>query len=163
MHTADDPDEPDHVPRFRAVIRERFASYGRWCLMGRMESDESDTTRVTVRVPTKLVEEYEEALDDDTNRSEDIRQHMREQAKQPAADGGLVPPSDDETLAAGYHALREAAGDAPIPVEEAKSLVASRANIPKSSTSRRVLAPLHDRGYLKRCGDPINLPMLKVR
>lgn len=131
--------------------------------MGRMESDESDTTRITVRVPSKLVEQYEEALDDDTNRSEDIRQHMREQAKQPATDGGLAPPADDETLAAGYRALREAAGDAALPVDEAKSLVATRANIPKSSASRRVLTPLHRRGYLRRCGDPINRPMLEVR
>lgn len=143
-------------------MRDESASYGGG-LMARMESDESDTKRVTVRVPAKLLEQYEEALDNGTNRSEDLRQHMREQAKQPTADGGLKPPSDDETLAAGYRALREAAGDAPLPIDEAKSLIASRANIPKSSASRRVLSPLHDRGYLKRCGDPINLPMLRVR
>jgi len=128
-----------------------------------MKSNESDTKRVTIRVPKTLLEQYEEALDDDTNRSEDLRQHMREQAKQPAADGGLAPPSDDETLAAGYRALRQAAGDAPIPFDEAKSLIASRTNIPKSSASRRVLTPLRTRGYLRRCGDPINLPMLEVR
>jgi len=128
-----------------------------------MESNESDTKRVTVRVPLNLLQEYEEALDDDMNRSEDIRRHMREQAKQPAADGGLVPPSDDETLATAYRVLREAAGDAPIPVDEAKSLTASRTNVPKSSISRRILTPLWNRGYLQRCGDPINQPMLKVR
>jgi len=131
--------------------------------MGRMESDESDTTRVTVRVPTKLVKEYEEALNDDTNRSEDIRQHMREQAKQPTVDGGLVPPTDDETLASAYRVMRRAAGAAPLPVDEAKSLIAAQTNIPKSSVSRRALKPLRDRGYLRRCGDPINRPMLEVR
>jgi len=131
--------------------------------MGRMESDESGTKRVTIRVPESLVDAYEESFDDDTNRSEDLRSYMRRQAKQPATDGGLAAPQDDETLASGYKALREAAGDAPLPVEEAKSLIASQTNIPKSSTSRRVLTPLHRRGYLRRCGDPINRPMLEVR
>lgn len=131
--------------------------------MARMESDESDTKRVTVRVPESLVDAYEESLDDDTNRSEDLRAYMRRQAREPATDGGLQPPSDDETLASAYRALRQAAGDAPIPLEEAKSLISSRTNIPKSSVSRRVVAPLHDRGYLRRCGDPINYPMLGVR
>ena len=130
--------------------------------MSRMESDESDTKRVTVRVPEGLVEDYEQSLDDDTNRSEDLRAYMR-QAKQPATDGGLVPPSDDETLASAYHVLRQAAGDAVLPVDEAKSLVSARTNVPKSSVSRRVLTPLHRRGYLRRCGDPINRPMLEVR
>jgi len=131
--------------------------------MGRMESDESDTKRVTVRVPEDLVDAYEESLDDDTNRSEDLRAYMRRQAKQPAADGGLTPPSDDETLASAYSVLRRAAGDAPLPIDEAKSLIASQTNIPKSSVSRRALKPLRDRGYLRRCGDPINRPMLEVR
>ena len=128
-----------------------------------MESDESNTKRVTVRVPEDLLDAYEEALDEETNRSEDLRAHMREQAKQPATDGGLAPPGDDETLADAYLALREAAGDALMPVDEAKSLISSRTNIPKESISRRVLTPLRKRGYLRRCGDPIQYPMLEVR
>ncbi len=131
--------------------------------MSRMESDESDTKRVTVRVPETLVDAYEESLDDDTNRSEDLRAYMRRQAKQPATDGGLTPPGDDETLASAYSIMRRAAGDAPLPVDEAKSLIAAQTNIPKSSVSRRALKPLRDRGYLRRCGDPINRPMLEVR
>lgn len=131
--------------------------------MSRMESDESDTKRVTIRVPERLLDQYDDSLDDDTSRSAALREHMREQAEQPATDGGLAPPSDDDTLAEAYLALREAAGDVLLPVDEAKSILSSRTNIPKNSIARRVLKPLRDRGYLRRCGDPINYPMLEVR
>jgi hypothetical protein len=162
MHTAHDPVKSVSFMGFWRVMRNRTASYGGG-LMARMESDESDTKRVTVRVPESLVDAYEESLDDDTNRSEDLRVYMRQQAKQPATDGGLTPPGDDEMLASAYGVLRRAAGEAPLPVDEAKSLIASQTNIPKSSVSRRALKPLRDRGYLRRCGDPINRPMLEVR
>lgn len=132
--------------------------------MARMQSDESDTKRVTIRVPTELVEEYDEVLEEaGTNRSEDLRQHMRRTVSTPATDGGMQPPTDDETLAAGYKALKASAGDRALPVEEAKSVIASKTNLPKESVNRRVLKPLTDRGYLGRMGDPIHYPMLEVR
>ena len=162
MHTAARPPKPRYWVGFRGVMHNWPASYGGGP-MSRMESDESDTKRVTVRVPEQLLEQYDDSLDDDTSRSAALRDHMREEARQPATDGGLATPQDDDTLAAGYEALKESAGDAPLPVDEAKSLIASKVNIPKSSTSRRVLTPLHRRGYLRRCGDPINRPMLEVR
>ncbi|GAA0276866.1 ribbon-helix-helix domain-containing protein [Halobacterium noricense] len=133
--------------------------------MGRMESDESNTKRVTVRVPEQLVEEYDEALDEqDTNRSEDIRQHMRRTVSKPTTDGGLVPPQDDDTLAAAYTELRRLTTDGrSLPLTEARSVLASKLNIPKESVPRRVLKPLNERGYLKRTGDPVNQPHISVR
>jgi len=133
--------------------------------MARMESDESNTKRVTVRVPKQLVEEYDEALDEqDTNRSEDIRQHMRRTVSEPTTDGGLVPPQDDDTLAAAYAELRRLTTDGrSLPLTEARSVLASKLNIPKESVPRRVLKPLDERGYLKRTGDPVNQPHIRVR
>ena len=132
--------------------------------MGRMESDESNTQRVTVRVPADLLEEYDEVLDDqDTNRSEATRQHMGKTVSQPATDGGLVPPEDDDTLAAAYQELsRLSTGGRSLPMTEAKSVLASKLNLPKS-VPRRVLKPLKERGYIDRTGDPINQPYIKVR
>lgn len=132
--------------------------------MGRMQSDESDTQRVTIRAPKHLVEQYDEVLNErGTNRSADIREHIRSQVNQPVADGGLVPPSDDKTLADAYLTLRESAGNSLIPLRDAKSIIAARTNVPKQSVSRRVLKPLGDRGYIRRAGDPINQPMLEIR
>jgi Arc/MetJ-type ribon-helix-helix transcriptional regulator len=133
--------------------------------MGRMESDESNTQRVTVRVPQDLLDEYDDVLDgQDKNRSEAIRQHMRETVSQPTTDGGLVPPEDDDTLAAAYQELQRLTTDGrSIPLTEARSVLASKLNLPKESVPRRILKPLTERGYLKRCGDPVNQPHLEVR
>jgi len=133
--------------------------------MGRMESDESNTQRVTVRVPADLLEEYDGVLDDqDTNRSEAIRQHMRKTVSQPATDGGLVPPEDDDTLAAAYEELRRLTTDGrSLPLTEARSVLASKLNLPKESVPRRILKPLKERGYLTRTGDPVNQPHILVR
>ncbi len=133
--------------------------------MGRMESDESNTQRVTVRVPANLLEEYDDILDDqDTNRSEAIRQHMRKTVSQPATDGGLVPPEDDDTLAAAYQELRRLTTDGrSLPLAEARSVLASKLNLPKESVPRRILKPLNERGYLTRTGDPVNQPHIRVR
>ena len=133
--------------------------------MGRMESDESNTQRVTVRVPKELLEEYDDVLDDqDTNRSEAIRQHMRKTVSQPATDGGLVPPEDDDTLAAAYQELRRLTTDGrSLPLTEARSVLASKLNLPKESVPRRILKPLNERGYLTRTGDPVNQPHIRVR
>jgi len=133
--------------------------------MGRMESDESNTQRVTVRVPADLLEEYDDVLDDqDTNRSEAVRQHMRKTVAQPATDGGLVPPEDDDTLAAAYEELRRLTTDGrSLPLTEARSVLASKLNLPKESVPRRILKPLNERGYLTRTGDPVNQPHIRVR
>jgi len=132
--------------------------------MARMKSDESTTKKVTVRAPKDLVEEYDDILEErGTDRSKDIRQHMRRTVKAPKTDGGRQPPSDDETLAKGYQALKKATASTLIPVREAKSIVASETNIPKDSVPRRVLKPLRDRGYLSRQGDPIHDPWIEVR
>ncbi|MDH5019046.1 CopG family ribbon-helix-helix protein [Halobacterium rubrum] len=133
--------------------------------MGRMESDESNTQRVTVRVPADLLEEYDDILDDqDTNRSEAIRQHMRKTVSTPTTDGGLVPPEDDDTLAAAYKELRRLTTDGrSLPLTEARSVLASKLNLPKESVPRRVLKPLNERGYLTRTGDPVNQPHIRVR
>jgi len=128
-----------------------------------MESDESNTKRVTVRVPKDLVEDYDDALGD-KSRSQAVREHMRETVSRPATDGGLVPPQDDEKLADAYRALRELAENGgSIPLDEARSVLASKANVPKESVSRRILKPLGERGYIRRTGDPINQPFIAVR
>lgn len=132
--------------------------------MARMESDESNTKRVTVRAPKQLVEEYDEALDEQgRNRSQAIREHMRETVSRPATDGGLVPPQDDETLADAYRELLALSDGSSIPLDEARSVLATKLNVPKESISRRVLRPLNDRGYLRQTGDPINEPHIAVR
>ncbi|MCD2199097.1 ribbon-helix-helix domain-containing protein [Halobacterium sp. KA-4] len=132
--------------------------------MARMESDESNTKRVTVRVPKQLVEEYDDALDEaGKNRSQAIREHMRETVSQPATDGGLVPPQDDETLADAYRALLSLSDGSTIPLDEARSVLSSKLNVPKESISRRVLKPLDNRGYLRQTGDPINEPHIAVK
>ncbi len=132
--------------------------------MGRMESSEETTKKVTIRAPEELVEEYDEVLDErGTDRSKDIRQHMRRTVKSPRTDGGRQPPSDDETLAKGYEALKKASAGKLVPLREAKSIVAAQTNIQKESVSRRVLKPLRDRGYLSRQGDPIQDPWIEVR
>gem|GEM_PF-1996161 len=129
-----------------------------------MESDESNTKRVTIRAPKQLVEDYDDTLDEQgRNRSQAVREHMRETVSRPATDGGLVPPQDDEKLGDAYRALRELAengGD--IPLDEARSVLASKANVPKESVSRRILKPLDERGYIRRTGDPINDPYISV-
>lgn len=132
--------------------------------MGRMESDESNTKRVTVRVPRDLVEDYDATLDEQgRNRSEHIREHMRETVSRPATDGGLIPPQDDETLAAAYRELRTLCNGESIPLREAKSVLASKLNTPSESVPRRVLKPLKKRGYLRWTGDPLNQPHITLR
>lgn len=132
--------------------------------MGRMESSEDSTKKVTVRAPESLVEEYDDVLDDrGTDRSKDIRQHMRRTVNQPKTDGGRQPPTDDETLAKGYKTLREASAGSVLPLSEAKSIVASKTNLKSEIVSRRVLTPLRDRGYISWQGDPINDPWIEVR
>ncbi|WP_157971602.1 hypothetical protein [Halorussus litoreus] len=132
--------------------------------MPQMESDESNTKRITIRAPKSLVEDYDDVLDDhDTDRSKDIRQHMRRTVNKPQTDGGRQPPTDDEALAKGYEALRKATAGSSLPMREAKSIIASQTNIPKGNVSRRVLKPLRERGYLSRQGDPIQDPWIEVR
>ncbi|WP_158055978.1 hypothetical protein [Halorussus halophilus] len=129
--------------------------------MAQMESDESKMKRVTVRVPKALVEEYDEVVE---NRSEGVRTHMKRIVKNPVTDGGREPPRDDDALAKGYETLKSVScnGQA-IPLREAKSIIASQANVPKESVSRRIIEPLRERGYIARIGDPIQDPWLEVR
>ena len=132
--------------------------------MSRMQSPEDATSRVTIRVPDELLEEYDEALDNrETDRSKDIRRYMRNVVNAPDPDKGRQPPTDDETLAQGYQAIRKAAGGRDIPLREAKSLIARETNIPAESVSRRILKPLQERGYLSLGGDPINDPWVILR
>ncbi|WP_256392771.1 hypothetical protein [Natronoarchaeum rubrum] len=129
-----------------------------------MESPTDATSRVTIRVPESLLEEYDEALEDrETDRSKDIRRYMRSVVNAPDPDESRQPPTDDETLAKGYAALRKAGAGRSVPVREAKSIVARETNIPSESVSRRVLKRLERRGYLAWGGDPINDPWVTVR
>lgn len=127
--------------------------------MARMESPPNqEKKRITVRVPADLADQYDEAV---TNRSEAIRAHMRAVCNRDDRPG-RVPPQDDEVLAKGYNALRNAANGGGMPVDEAESLVASMCGIPKKSANRRVLKPLKKRGYITNGGDPVNQPWVFI-
>ena len=132
--------------------------------MARMESDESAVTRVTVRVPQDLLEEYDETLDArGANRSEAIRGHMRRVNNDSTPSGERTPPTDDELLAAGYKALIEVSGRGGIPLDQAKSAVAQKTGLGKEFVGPRIIDPLRKRGYLTRCGDPYRRPWVVVR
>jgi len=120
--------------------------------MAQMESNEENTKRITVRVPKRLVEEYDEALGNrDTNRSEDLREYMRRVASTEHATDGRQPPTDDDFLARGYEALLEATGGSgrSIPLKQAKSAVAQQTSLNAEFVGRRVIGPLCERGYLQ--------------
>lgn len=132
--------------------------------MSRMKSPEDVDTKVTVRVPTDLLDSFDEVVENrNTNRSAEIRKYMRSVADAPDPDQGRVPPTDDETLSKGYKALQKATAGQSIPVREAKSVIARATNIPAESVGRRVIKPLEKRGYIAQSGDPVNDPWLVVR
>ncbi len=125
-----------------------------------MQSDETNTKRITVRVPTDLADDYDEAVG---NRSEAIRAHMRQAINRPESEG-RQPPQDDDALRKGYKTLLAVCGDGKaIPVREAKSLIASKTNISADLVSLRVLTPLRNRGYIRRTGDPYQDQWIAIR
>jgi len=72
--------------------------------------------------------------------------------------------SHDDTLAAAYTEVQWLTTDGrSLPLAEARSVLASKLNIPKESVPRRVLKPLSERGYFKRTVDPVNQPHIRVR
>ncbi|MCT9095267.1 hypothetical protein [Haloarchaeobius sp. HME9146] len=132
--------------------------------MPRMESDETTIKRISIRVPVDLLDEYDEALDArDTNRSEEMRAHMRRVANDDTPERGRIPPTDDDLLARGYKALVEVSGRGGIPLDQAKSAVAQKTGISSEHVGHRIITPLRERGYLKRAGDPIYRQWVVVR
>lgn len=131
--------------------------------MARMESPgEDEQQRVSFRVPDDLLEEFDEAVEDQS-RSEVLRQMMRNYVDAPGEDEGLIPPQDDDMLARAYKALARHSGGAAMPPDEAKSIVARSVGVPKEAISRRVLTPLRDRGYVEAVGNPYQETWLRVR
>lgn len=122
--------------------------------MSRMQVDEDAKTRCTVRVPTHLLEQFDEHVDErDTNRSEEMRRLMRAAIDGPSEDRGKIPPQDDPMLARGYEAIRGASAGRSMRLEAVQSIVASVCGVKKEATHQRVIQPLANRGYLKIQGN----------
>lgn len=117
--------------------------------MGRMQSSERGTARVTVRVPAEKKEQFRDAVEDaGGTMTESITDHIDAViARHDPAQGEPRWMPDDDELADAYRALdRAVPPDRTLPVEVAESVLADELDTPKPAIRSGILDELraHD-------------------
>lgn len=104
-----------------------------------------EATQVTIRVNEDLRDAYDEAIDG--NRSEAIREHMKEVADQDTDDH---PLADEPKLRQAHDTLTDLVSESNrVRTEVAKSKVADQLNEPKESVRQSVFARLEQHGLIR--------------
>lgn len=116
--------------------------------MGRMETNPDSGTRVSVRVPESLKEDYRDAVESQgSNMTEDIREHMKAVVDDHGGPDDQLP---DGELGDAYRVLAANAGlNNRLPVEDAETLLSDKTNVPKATVRRRLLDPLRDQNLIR--------------
>ncbi|AUV82062.1 hypothetical protein C2R22_10720 [Salinigranum rubrum] len=111
--------------------------------MSRMQSDRSNSVRITVRVDEDLKDRYKSSVD---SMSDDLREHIRDAAGR-ATEGANVP--EDDRLARAYRLLeRNSTFDNRIDVDVAENLLAQELGMNKAVVRTSVTRKLETLGYL---------------
>lgn len=121
-----------------------------------MTLNQSGNATVSLQASPDLVDQFDEWVADSeyANRSEALRQLMREAAEAPTLRGTpLVPPSDDQ-LATAYQRLCAVANDDGIVRSKtADSVLAAMLGVSATEVESLVLKPLQERRYIFQRSD----------
>lgn len=106
-------------------------------------------TQVTIRVNEKLRDAYDDAVGDG-NRSEAIREHMKEVAGEDL-DDDPHPLAGDPELRKAYETLTDLVSEqsGKVDTEVAMSKIADKLNVPKESVRQSIFARLEDKGLIR--------------
>jgi len=113
-------------------------------------SHSSQASTVTVRVSESIRDEYD-AIVGDGNRSEAIREHMRETINDHNPSPDRHPLADEPDLRQAYDMLTKLSDPrtGKVPTELAKTKVADELNAPKESVRRNIITRLETRGLIE--------------